>query len=648
MTANRFCRLSIRISLFLLLFITPWICAQAQLQTYGDILVEVERRHIQVVGSGYGEYRALVSNSSTTQPHRVAVVLIFLDFGPGSVKQLKREVEVAPKSSATVSMFIPLLEYPNTTEVIIDGQRQREQLQVASKEGTVDTGDRTFGLLLSPQIFKSGALRNSNFEEGFKNPAGEKVVATQSYELPVTEWSTNWLSFARYDGIAISGDELNAAAESVRTALLRYVERGGALLVIGNWQVPPQWQARQGFITHDEVKSEDDEDSEEIVAAAVSPTPAASPRPSGTADNVLTIQMTKPAFLPVASQAQSATDLRVYFIGFGTVTLTGAVAPSQVTVNQWKWTSRNFRESRPAEGRGYYTVADLNRAFQVVETFGVPMRGLFLLMFLFVIVIGPINLFWLARRKRKIWMLWTVPAISLMTCLIVAGFALFGEGWSATARTEALTILDETAHRATTIGWTAFYSPITPSEGLHFSYDTELDPQVSEGSYYRRPVSNRTMDWTNDQHLDSGWVTARIPAFFKLRKSETRRERLNIQPAAGGAATLVNGLGAEISQVWWADADGKIHAATNIPAGAEARLQATELKALAGVSRLREAFSEDWLEQFKLFTEKPQEALMPNSYLAVLESSPFVEEGLNGVKNRKGRSLVYGLSAGGR
>ncbi len=366
MTADRFCRLSIRISFFLLIFITPWIRAQAQTQTYGDILVEVERRHTQGVGTGYGEYRALVSNSSTTHSHHVAVVLIFSYFGPGRVKQLKREIELAPKSSATVSMFIPLLEYPNTTEVVIDGQRQQEQLQVASKEGTVDTGDRAFGLLLSPQIFKSGALRNSNFEDGFKNPSGEKVVATQAQELPVTEWSTNWLSFARYDGIVISGEELNAAAEGIRTAMLRYVERGGALLVTGNWQVPPQWQARQGFITQDEFKSEDDEDSEEIAAAAIPPTPAASPQPSGSTGTVLTLQITKPPFLPVASQAQSATDLRVHFIGFGTVTLTGAVAPSQVTVNQWKWASRNFRESRPAEGRSYYTVADLNRAFQVV------------------------------------------------------------------------------------------------------------------------------------------------------------------------------------------------------------------------------------------------------------------------------------------
>jgi hypothetical protein len=226
--------------------------------------------------------------------------------------------------------------------------------------------------------------------------------------------------------------------------------------------------------------------------------------------------------------------------------------------------------------------------------------------------------------------------------LIVAGFSLFGEGWNATARTEALTILDENEHRATTIGWTGFYSPITPSEGLHFGYDTELIPQIPNSWNYRGRLPERTIDWTNDQHLESGWVSARVPAFFKLRKSEARRERLNIRQA-GNETILVNGLGAEIAQVWWADASGKIYSTTNIAAGEQASLKATELKAAGTPSRLREAYDGDWLKQFKTFSAEPQTVLMPNCYMAVLNGSPFVEEGLKNVKTRTGRNLVYGV-----
>ena len=648
MTANRFCRLSVRFAYLLLLTFACLLSARAQDTIYGDISVRIEQPQTTEVGYGYGEYRAFIANASPSKSHRVVIVLQFAEYSSGGqgVKEIRRQVELAPSAQTTLSMFLPMLASPYSAEVEIDGQRQRETTAMFNRAGVLDTGDRQFGLLLSPQILKSGVTGSGNFEAAFKLPGGDKLAATQAPELPIAEWSGNWLSYARYDGILISSSELDAAPEPVRFALMRYVERGGALMVAGNWQVPPQWQARHGFITNDELKGEKEEaDSESTVTfsegtVTISGTPTTSagtttppPPPS------------KSSFLPIAAQAKAITDPQVYFIGFGTVAVTGNVDLSRIAVNQWNWMSRNFPASREP-GNESYSVAELNRMFQVVERFGVPVRGLFLLMLVFVIVIGPVNLIWLAKRKRKIWLLWTVPAISLLTCLLVSGFALFGEGWNALARTEALTILDETAHRATTIGWTAFYSPVTPSDGLHFTPDTELIPQLSESYSYRRRPAERTIDWTNDQHLSAGWVTARVPAFFKFRKNETRRERLTVRHEAG-AASLVNSLGADISQVWWADAEGKIHSATNIPAGAQAKLQATSLKASAQVWRLRAAFSEDWLEQFKAFTEKPQEALMPNSYLAVLDAGPFVEEGLKGVKTRKARNLVYGITAGG-
>jgi hypothetical protein len=239
-------------------------------------------------------------------------------------------------------------------------------------------------------------------------------------------------------------------------------------------------------------------------------------------------------------------------------------------------------------------------------------------------------------------MLWTVPMIALLTCLAIAAFSLFGEGWSATTRTEGLTLLDETAHRATTIGWAAVYSPITPSDGLHFSYDTELDPQLQFWWAGRRRSIGNTVDWTNDQHLASGWVMARVPAFFKLRKSETRRERLGVRQDANGA-TLVNGLGAPIHQVWWADGSGRIYSAANVPAGAQAEVKPTGAQAAGQPSALRRTVSQDWLAQFKALAEQPQAVLMPNCYLAVLDGSPFIEEGLKNVKTRKARNLVYGI-----
>ena len=84
--------------------------------------------------------------------------------------------------------------------------------------------------------------------------------------------------------------------------------------------------------------------------------------------------------------------------------------------------------------------------------------------------------------------------------------------------------------------------------------------------------SPRTVDWTHDQHLASGWVTARVPSHFMVRKSETRRERITVRRGTNTDLRIVNGLGADIHQFWLADKDGTIYSASAIPAGEEAKL----------------------------------------------------------------------------
>lgn len=603
-----------RLSLSVVVLLLLTVQTLAQVPNYGDISVKVETLHTSDVGEGYGEYRATIINFSTKQSHKVTVSLpsfSYDDSGAG-IREVRRTVEIAPQSTATLSLFSPAFSSFGSTAVItIDGERQKEDVAITyDKLGVTSGRSSAISLLLSQNIFKTNLFSAANVEQALKDSSGQWQVSTQSHDFPVPEWSQNWMSYARFNGILLSAEELSAAPEAVRMALLHYVERGGMLIVSGNWQPPGQWLARRGAFKDEPVK-EDENDSE--AEAPPKPAPNSKPQP----------------------------DLPIYYVGFGSILTTGAVDPKAISVNQWKGIKQELSASRLTVN-DFASLANINQDFKVVEKFGVPVRGLFALMLLFVIVIGPVNLLWLAKLKRKIWMLWTIPAISLLTCLIVAGYSLFGEGWNATARTEALTILDETAHRATTIAWTGFYSPITPSDGLHFGYDTELIPQLPSYFDYRRRIPERTLDWTNDQHLESGWVAARIPAFFKLRKTEARRERLNIRQF-GNEATLVNGLGADIAQIWWADASGKIHAAENIAAGAQGSLKPTELKAAGVPGSLRETYSGDWLEKFKAIGNKPQQVLMPNSYLAVLNSAPFVEEGLKTVKTRTARNLVYGV-----
>jgi hypothetical protein len=289
-------------------------------------------------------------------------------------------------------------------------------------------------------------------------------------------------------------------------------------------------------------------------------------------------------------------------------------------------------------------LSELNKDFPVIDDIGVPVRGLFALMIAFSVAIGPVNLIVLGRRKKRIWMLWTVPLISFITCVLVFGYMIVAEGWQGRSRVLALTVLDEGERRATTLARMAFYTPLTPGDGLHFKPDTEVVPLGLGGN--QGSGSACTLDWTNDQHLARGWVTARVPAHFALRKSEVARQRMTIARAADGNLTVVNGLGADVRAFLYADEKGQVYSAGPISAGAQATLRRSDKGLPAEPVTLRQkVYAENnWATALGLLHQKQQGLLARRTYLAQLDSAPFLEgEGLRGARTWAAGSLVLGL-----
>lgn len=411
---------------------------------------------------------------------------------------------------------------------------------------------------------------------GSVNLGGNNVQVYRS-EAPVAQWSSNWTAYSRYDSVIMTGQEMQQAPPSVRQAVMRYVECGGSLFV----------------------------------------------------ENCGALKAPK-NWLKAPNPPRNAT---MYHIGFGQCCMTDqrGYFPNQAK----RMLERSYQPWSNVRG-----VDEANRIFPVIEDLKIPVRGLLILMIVFAVAIGPVNLMILGRKKKRIWMLWIVPAVSLLTCGTVFAYATFAEGWRGHRRTETLTILDQRTHRATTIGWTAFYSPLTPGDGLHFEYETELSPQIGF-SWDDNAGSSRTIDWTKDQHFASGWVKARVPTHFKLRKSQTRRVRISLRRSE--QLTAVNGLGAQIQRLYLADTDGKVYTASDIQPGAAATLTAGSIKPVGRNNTLREFYRSEWTGIVNDFDNRPGKYLRPGTYIAILDGTPFVEEGLAGATPRKCRSVVYGI-----
>lgn len=407
-------------------------------------------------------------------------------------------------------------------------------------------------------------------------------------ELPVSEWSEHWLAYTPYDAVLVSGADLRTMPAGVEEALWRYVECGGNLFVFGDAQVPEPWQSRA---------------------------------------------------------STNATNLIQYAPGFGRCVVikdrplanldTATIATLQTAAD----TLARFWQTLPIDDTA-------NASFRVADDVTVPVRGLVLIMLGFIIVIGPVNLVVLSRLKRRTWMLWTIPAISFLTSLFVFAYSLLSEGVTPTVRVESLTMLDQVNRRAATLGAIAFYCPLTPGDGLRFGYETELTPLV-EHRPYQRSGTPREIDWTHGQHLQRGWVIARVPAHFFVRKSETRRERLQIE-GGDGRLTVVNGLGAPVRALWLADAAGRVFSAGPIAAGARATLEpiSTTTK-VSGMFDLGDLLTKSsYGALVSVLTNNPIAHLRPGAYIAELEGNPFLENGLGPdakTKAAPGAHVVYGI-----
>ncbi len=671
--------------------VAMWICCTVSdvlAQTeFGDITITPELHSSSITFHGYAEYRIAISNRSPDKVHQVTLILPKTSSIPSGnrIREITRSVIVGPSATVHASLLQPPVPMNGAAlGVVIDGKMQKEGVPLF----IVRHGRHVFNSSLLPQILISRSvdatdlyppadrLLNSIFSGGRSSPSSVKPGATlpapyQVVDLgfPVSAWSTNWIGFSRYDGVVVTVNDIRQMPSDVQSALWRYVECGGALLVLGGQELPESW------IVKESLKSE----------------------------------------LP-----NDAARITVYDVGFGQCIVSSEMDTKNLDLKQRKQIVESWlKTASPWQQQG--SVVEANTLFPVVGGIGIPVRGLFFLMLLFATVIGPVNLIVLSRKKRRIWMLWTTPAISVITCLAVFAYATFAEGWNHRVRTEGLTILDEGARRATTIGWTAFYSALTPGDGLHFGYETELTPRIHSTT----TNTARAVDWTYDQHLVSGWMTARVPTHFMVRKSETRRERVTVRRGTNANLRVVNGLGADINQFWLADRDGTIYSATDILAGAEVGLTPLQGGRLGGsdemflfelwephindeldrgniapvlrqmlgrsgqllsddvtvsvqqsgrqweiadllwghlyniktngprgplrihrrvVANLRAIFaSEDWLKNIERLKITPEKYLRPGCYIAVLDTSPFIEEGLRKVTEKQYSSIVYGI-----
>ncbi|MBN1395839.1 MAG: hypothetical protein JW959_12525 [Pirellulales bacterium] len=544
------------------------------------------------VSHGYVEYRVRLHNTSNEDR------VVYLSYPSTSDRAItsgtvvSRTVPVAAGQEVEVSLFEPsMYSESNLLDVRVKGVRGERTIILSRLRDYRYDNNYPATLLTGrgvPQEFRDLVHPASAATTGTSYSSANVPLALLRSELPVGRWSANWLGYSCYDGILLTEKEVGEMPPPAQLAVRRYVECGGALWIHGR-QVPPAF-----------------------------------------------------------SQGGTPLGENAYAVGLGRAAATLAENDSD-----WKTTYERLKKEPMHVYRPEARPNNLND--MLIAEASVPVRGLFVLVLLFGVGIGPVNLWLLARHKRRIWLWWNVPAISLITCLLVFAYSLASEGIAGRGKIASMTILDERSHRAATFGYVSFYCPLTPSSGPRFGGDTEVkllefNPRMLSHRYYEPSGALRYVDWTSGQHLTSGWVAARAPAYFQFRKNEDRRERLTVERTADGALKIVNALGADIQRLFVSDSSGKVFEGRDIPAGAERTLEAFKPeKLVVGMYKdpQRVFCDMNWLPAFdSLRRSTPLPMLSPGRYVAFLDESPFVESPLAGVDPEHTAAIVYGIMKG--
>src|SRR5262249_22621466 len=307
---------------FAALLCAPLMAASAYAADYGAISVNVGTGTSGLSMTGYGEYRATIINRSRTKSHRVTIEISSAGlYGQG---EARRTVQVAPSSTMTIPLIAPSASQSAVADVLIDRSPQNKGVGVglSPTHAWVSRSVNRYFLLVSPDVEKSGLMNDASVVGGFTGASGENEVAYLAYKSPTPEWSANWVGYSSFDGVMITAEELSGAPDAVRSALWRFAECGGSLLIIGGWEIPAQWLARRV--------------SEVKVALETDPS--------------------KKYSLPLSSKTQS------YNVGFGQVTVIDAAGVKSVLPTQWGAIKHGWKGSRPAE-KSYSDVVEINRDF---------------------------------------------------------------------------------------------------------------------------------------------------------------------------------------------------------------------------------------------------------------------------------------------
>ena len=280
---------------------------------------------------------------------------------------------------------------------------------------------------------------------GYIRAAGGSRDAMRFGALPATDASAlaevvppdslpdSWIDYSGLDFVAISRDDLADLKPSSRSAVLKWVHCGGNLIVHQAGKTSKDVETLERLLELPENAA--------VGARWTESDGRKTPSPFATRQLMLGLVCAFPDQLP-----DSPIDWSAFL--------------SSVGEPRFSWMQRH------GIAPDFGTEEFFN--FMNPGIRGVPVYGFMVLITAFAVLIGPVNYFYL-RRKRLLWLLLvTVPATALVTSVLLVGYSVAAHGFSIRSRIRSLTVLDQKSHSAVTVARLALFAGVAPRAACSF------------------------------------------------------------------------------------------------------------------------------------------------------------------------------------
>lgn len=558
-----------------------------------DITNSGEARTIEIVGQGSRSYRTIRGSGGP----------VFLS-GPVFMGQssafVRQSIRLAAGDRVRLSIPVPIYaDNENIYFEIHEGNRLLHRFNYTGFQSRIAATDASaLVVVASGSPLGMIYLRTTRMTTGSyavtmaprRGGPGPVVVTpapirtgpaiTLDFQLEPSRLPTNWLGYTSLRAVVIGPMEWEQLTEAQKSALLAWTASGGDLILV-------------------------DAEIKTVL-------PSARPQTSANPDLVTARYLFgRVLAVPANTLTSGLTDL---------LKTTEAERDAR-----WALPANSAPDWGAIEGRGF--------RLRIPGIEGTPARAYLGILALFALLIGPVNYVLLRRKRQQVLMLISAPLISAVFIVLLAGYAVAGQGFSVKGRAVTFTMLDQVTKQAVTRATISLYAPgLTPGKGLLFGRDVAVWAIGPEGSGVH---DNTTLDLTDAQHFSAGVLQARAPTNLEQITVRAARERLTFDPANGGLS-VTNGLDATILALSYRQGNTTYRFDGQLAPGSRQTIQPTSSDPRSSLMNIPAQF-------FDVLQHQPA-----GSYLAVLDRSPFWEPGVSGLSERGSVHIVLGWPEGQR